>query len=329
MAEVSFRNLVPGKRYKIVVKANTLLGTLTAFPSIDFIVPEAPPRARNHRLTANTVIKAKTIKKNRKLKIYKYKIEIINSVPIVIISTSRLDLKKKNKVKPGDTISVSATDNPDSINVTKVKALNRKNKNRIRYYHPNPAAQATSNPEWRTYTADNDETDRKKYPITHHNSKTVTIKKAKYVRMRIPKPILQNLTWNDDVKDFVFIVYIKGKKKSRLQNRKRRYVWDTDASPKIVNTSQPPRLTGGGGTPNPDNDSTNTINLATQYVDGHPATFLKEITDDKFYQFQFIIARYIRTYDEITNTYTWTGYWIERNTPFLKKLSRPVSWKNK
>lgn len=327
MAKFDFRNLVPGKRYKIIVRANTVVGPLTAFPSIDFIVPEAPPRARNYSLTANTVIKSKILKKNRKLKIYKYKIENpTGNKAIVVISTSPLSAKKKNKIKPGDKVTVSATGNPLGINISEAKTLSRKNKNRIRYYHSTPSTAATTGPEWRTYTADDSTTDKSDYPITHLNGKTVTIKKAKYVRLRIPKPILQNLTWNDEVKDFVIVVYQKGKKRSRLG--KRRYFWDTDANKLFVLPSMPPKLVEGGVESSDENDPNVSLNVS-DFPDGHPATFIKEITDEKFYQFQFIVARYIKTYDESTEKYTWRGYWIERNTPFLKKLSRPKSWRSK
>lgn len=334
MAEINFRNLIPGKRYKIVIKANSVVKRLDNFPSIDFIAPEAPPRARNFRLSVNTVIKTKILQKDRKLKIYKYKIEIVNGKRIVVISTSRLDLKKKNRVKPGDRVSVTLNSDTYGINVSNVKALSRKNKNRIRYEHPNQTLPLVA-VGWQEYTYDNNQT-KDNYPITHHNGRTVTIKKAKYVRIRIPKPILQNLTWNDEVKDFVFIIYRKGKKRSRL-GRKDRYLWDKDDDKLFVLSHTPPRLNQSGVNISPENDAkpgqtATTINLS-DFPDGHPATFLKEITDDKFYEFRFIVARYIKTteIDPATGnpTYTWTGYWIERNTPFLKKRSRPRGWSNR
>lgn len=337
MAQINFRNLVPGKRYKIIIKPNTVYGLLNAFPSIDFIVPEAPPRARNFRLTVNTIFKTKTLKKNRKLKIYKYKIENpTGAQAIVVLSTSPLSAKKKNKVKPGDRITVDCKSstggniNPDSINITNAVALSRKNKNRIRYYHSEETTPAKG---WTDYIHDNGNVNKSIYPITHLNSTTVTVKKAKYVRIRIPKPILQNLTWNDEVKDFVFIVYRKGKKRSRLRTM-HRYLWDTDTNKLEVLNSTPPALFESGVVISDKNivTPTNQINLS-DFADGHPAVFIKEITDDKVYEFKFIVARYIKTtaIDPATGNSisTWTGYWIERNTPFLKKLSRPRGWKNK
>lgn len=327
MAEIGFRNLIPGKRYKIVFKAYTAVGTLTAFPSIDFITPEAPPRARNFRLTANTVETVKVIKsRNIKMKVKKYKIVAnASNEKIVVLITHR----KKNRIKPGHFIKTNFASPHNGLNVAQSQVLSRdkKYKNRVRYMHPNQnTAQVTTNPEWRVPS-------QSEQALVHIDGGLILQKKKK-VRLRIPKPILQNLTWNEEVKDFVFVVYRKGKRRSRLG--KTRYLWDTDDAIKKVINAKPPVISGEGASGNTtENDTDVTLSLDTpelgkpNYTEGHPATFIKEINDDKFYEFKFIVARYIKTTDEITGVSTWTGYWIERNTPFLKKLSRPVGWRRK
>lgn len=338
MAEINFRNLIPGKRYKIVIKPSTVFGTIDSFPSIDFIVPEAPPRARNYRLTANTVVSVKVLKKrNRRLKINKYKIEPNNQGGFTVVL---ITAKAKNRVKPGSFIKVQLNSDPNAINVDPARVLSRskKNKNRVRYYHPTGKySNGTNLPSggigWTSVPDSNEPTNG---ALVHIDGGLLTIKKKK-VRLRIPKPILQNLTWNDDVRDFVFVIYRKGKKRSKLANR--RYYWDTDAAQLDVKNAKPPLVTGAGAVGNTViNDTLVQINLDSSsavpyFKDGHPATFVKEINDDQFYQFEFIVARYIKTYDETLNNntggYMWTGYWIERNSSFLKKLSRPVSWRNK
>ena len=100
MAKIDFRGLVPGKRYKIVIHPDTPYGKLRALPTIDFIVPEAPPRARNHRLEIKN--RPKTVitgYRNRKFKIYKYKIEQnAAGKKVVVIITGNGTFKKGSKV---------------------------------------------------------------------------------------------------------------------------------------------------------------------------------------------------------------------------------------
>jgi hypothetical protein len=312
MAKLDFRGLVPGKRYKIVIHPETVYGTMKALPTIDFIVPEAPPRARGFRLDIRTRYKPVIVGyRNRKLRIYKYKITYnANTGKRHVVIITGTGTFRKNKIKAGDKIKVAA---PSAISTgtTAVTVLNRENtpKNRIRYLHP---IQNTSTTSWTTYTTDDSPSiSNADKPITHVNGGSAIIEKIPYVRIRIPKPIFQNLMWNDTVRDFVHIVYRKGNSKKTITGSRKYLLTDTDVS---------------RDTPIQDGISGFDIDNTT-YPNGHPPVFVKEIRDKKFYQFEFIVARYTRTQNTDGSYTAWSGSWIEQNTPFNKKLSKPAGWK--
>lgn len=321
MAKIDFRGLIPGKRYKIVIHPETPYGKLRALPTIDFIVPEAPPRARNHRLEIKN--RPKTVitgYKNRKFKIYKYKIEQNAAGKKVVVIITGNGTFKKNKIKGGDRIRVSA---PAGIATTGyivtppggtalpsgvVLAKNRNNtpKNRIKYLHPN---QSVSTVGWTTHTTDDSATIAN-YPVTHVGGGAAITKKIPNLRIRIPKPIYQNLMWNDTVRDFVHIFYKTGSTKATVSGKRKYLITDTD-----LNRTSPIQ------------DGVSGFSVLDTFPNGHPPVFSKQILDKKYYQFDFAIARYTR-FKNADGTYTaWTGDWIEQNTPFDKKLSRPSGWK--
>lgn len=316
MAKLDFRGLIPGKRYKIVIHPETVYGTLKALPTIDFVVPEAPPRARNFRLDIRTRFKTAIIGyANRKLRIYKYKVILdgtTNKKYAVIITGT--GVFKKNRIKPGDKVNVSISStflaaNPGATNISISNAVvvNSANtpKNRIKYEIPSGSTHG-----WYTYTTD-DSSSSSSMPITHVGGGAAILKKIPTVRLRIPKAIHQNLMWNDTVRDFVHIVYRTGKSKATVHGKRKYLIGDTEID---RNT---PIQDGSGGFD---------IDDAT-YPNGHPPVFTKEIKDAKYYQFEFIIARYVR-YKNADGSYTsWTGSWIEKEGPFNNKLSRPAGWK--
>lgn len=47
MAKISLKNISPGKKYKMIIKAKTSTGDTYSFPAIDFVVPEACVAARS------------------------------------------------------------------------------------------------------------------------------------------------------------------------------------------------------------------------------------------------------------------------------------------
>lgn len=74
MSKISIKGLKPGKKYKMVISAETDIGDIQSFPSIDFIVPDAPVAAsveklsikeESYQITDN--ITKKTITKKRLL----------------------------------------------------------------------------------------------------------------------------------------------------------------------------------------------------------------------------------------------------------------------
>jgi hypothetical protein len=50
MANLSLRNLIPGKKYRMVIEADTADGNIKMPYSVEFTVPEACPHARNFAL---------------------------------------------------------------------------------------------------------------------------------------------------------------------------------------------------------------------------------------------------------------------------------------
>lgn len=303
MAKLDFRGLIPGKRYKIVIHPETVYGQLRALPTIDFVVPEATPRARNHRLSVKTAYKRKTTAaKRRKFRIWKYKISqpTPGGTKFVVIITGNGTFVK-NKVKSADKIRVTGlgtnynTSSTDS-NFVPVKNTSNTPKNRIRYVAPNQSAAVT---DWQLYSSDD----------AGGATRVVTVKgtqevKIPVVKLRIPKPIYENLMWNDTVKDFVHVIYRTGKSRATLSGPRKYFVDDTN-----VNKDTPKASSGGWSIDN--------------YVDGHPPVFSKEITDDNFYQFEFVVVRYTRP----NTSAAWTANWMEQNTPFAKRISRPIGWK--
>lgn len=308
VAKLDFRGLIPGKRYKIVIHPETVYGTLKSLPTIDFVVPEAPPRARGFKLDIRARYKPVIIGyKDRKLRIYKYKItynaETGERHVVIITGTGTF---RKNRIKPGDRVSISE---PSAIAATNVKVVNTQNtpKNRIRYLHP---TQNTSTASWTAYTSD-DGASASAMPITHINGGAAIIEKIPYLRIRIPKSVHENLMWSETVRDFVHIVYRTGKSKATVHGKRKYLITDTD----IDRTA-----------PIQDGSSGFDIDDAT-YPNGHPPVFVKEIRDKKYYQFEFIVARYVR-YQNSDGSYTnWTGSWIEQTGSFNNKLSRPSGWK--
>lgn len=304
MAKVDFRGLIPGKRYKILIQPNTIYGKVTEIPTIDFIVPEAPSRARNHRLSISKLKPRKTTgPKTVRFKIWKYKIsQASDGKKYVLIITGNGSFKE-NKVKTGDKVTLTfpqTVSNWANYNVTNVNVKNTSNtpKNRIRYLSPNQSAQPTS---WITYSDDDSSVG---------NARILKVKSTQEVRipriaLRIPKEIYQNLMWNDTVRDFVHIIYRQGSSKANLSGN-RKYLVDDSA----VNQSTPKASSGNW--------------LIDNYTDGHPPIFRIDIKDKQFYEFSFVIIRYTRK----TTSDSWTANWLEQNTPFAKRISQPARWKS-
>lgn len=318
MAKFDFRGLIPGKRYKIVVIPDTAYGEVRSLPAIDFIVPEAPPRARNSSLDVKRFFRTKIIGyKNRKLRIWQYRIIAnpdlnapVGQKKIAIIVTGKTAPGKNNRVKPGDKIKVKA---PTAIATgSEAKTVISRDGaplNRIKYFHPNDSATLVG---WTKYTTD-DNVSSDSFPVVHVNGGAAIIKKIPVARIRIPKIIMENLVWNDTVRDVVHIIYRKAKNKANISG-KRRYVFYKDGDLDLIVDPLKPIQDGSNG-----------FNLE-DFTDGMPPVFKKEINDEKYYSFEFIVARYIRRKED--DTYTpWKGYWIERDTPFAKRISRPTGWK--
>lgn len=163
-----------------------------------------------------------------------------------------------------------------------VLAINRDKtpKNRIRFIHPDPNNNLALT-GWTTYTDDNSLTNVKNYPVIHINGGSAELKKIPTVRLRIPKAIHQNLMWNDTVRDFVHIVYRSANTKAAIGGKRKYLVTDTDID---------------RNTPIQDQTSNGNLifNINSGYPDGFPPVFVKEIKDKKYYQFEFIVVRYIK-----------------------------------
>lgn len=335
VAKLDFRGLIPGKRYKIVIHPETVYGTLKSLPTIDFVVPEAPPRARGFKLDIRARYKPVIIGyTDRKFRVYKWKIVSateadgidILQFPYVGVVITGNGTFRKNRIKPGDKITISGTTyapktsgssgNFYPLNVTGRKVINRQNtpKNRVRIPLSSIPSEGSSTGfylnTWYTSAAD-DGTTSSNFPLTHVKGGAAIIEKIPYLRIRIPKSIHENLMWSETVRDFVHIVYRTGKSKATVHGKRKYLITDTD----IDRTA-----------PIQDGSSTFDIDDAT-YPNGHPPVFVKEIRDKKYYQFEFIVARYIR-YQNSDGSYTsWTGSWIEQTGSFNNKLSRPSGWK--
>lgn len=55
MSKLDIKKLEAGKRYRMVIEAETNMGDITNLPSIEFIVPEAAPLARSNKLSIQKV----------------------------------------------------------------------------------------------------------------------------------------------------------------------------------------------------------------------------------------------------------------------------------
>lgn len=189
MANFSFRGLIPGKRYRMVIEAVTVDGNIQMPKSIEFTVPEACPHARNYALE----VKKTTFQ----------------------IKNSSGKMEKKTRLF-----------------------------------------------------------------------------------FKIPKPILNNLVWKDDVKDVVWIVYRVANNKDAITEQRKYLVGNGNVS--IATVPSAPDFT------------------SDSWKNGHPAVFFKNINPSKYFTFQFAVVRYIKT------GATWNGYWLHGNNKLENVLSRQV-----
>lgn len=55
MSKLDIKKLEAGKRYRMVIEAETNMGSITNLPSIEFVVPEAAPLARSNKLSIQKI----------------------------------------------------------------------------------------------------------------------------------------------------------------------------------------------------------------------------------------------------------------------------------
>lgn len=68
MSKLDIKKLEAGKRYRLVIEAETNMGKITNLPSIEFTVPEAAPLAKSNKLSIQKV--TVTVAKATKNKLY-------------------------------------------------------------------------------------------------------------------------------------------------------------------------------------------------------------------------------------------------------------------
>lgn len=116
---------------------------------------------------------------------------------------------------------------------------------------------------------------------------------------KIPKDIMSNIVWKDDVRDVVWIVYRVADTKDDLTSDRKYLVGNGTVSFTV---------------PTMDDTAFN----AAPWTDGHPAVFSKNINPTKYFTFQFVVARYVKTES------TWNGYWLHKGNKLEKILSKQV-----
>lgn len=126
---------------------------------------------------------------------------------------------------------------------------------------------------------------RLKIDKTTYNAKVggKTVKRPKLL-ISIPEDIIDNLIWNDSVRDIVYVVYRRGDDKSKANIATRRYL---NGEPFVIGTV-------------PD---------IPAWTSGQVRTFGIKVADTNYYSFQFVIARYIK---DSSGSWT-TKFWLQGN----------------
>jgi hypothetical protein len=285
MSKVYLKDLKPGKKYKLVVEVDTEFDTINSYPAIEFTVPNAPPASKKNDLSISseqvdeTVYEDRIIVNNGTLK-YRPRSGTIKQIKLVGSTSHGLSV--------GDKITISGIST--DYNVTNVSVLTTPTVDSFTYNGTNAPG---SND---TYSSDTTSS------LTEKNG-TAKTKKVTLAVIKIPDAVINNLIWNDTVRDFVHVVFRSALDKDDLSGA--RY---------YVNSSGE-ELTSTPRDMNTDPD------LSSAFYDyGMPKIVKKKITDAKYYEFQYITARYIKN-----SAGEWEGQWLE---PGLNKnrLSSPVKW---
>lgn len=119
----------------------------------------------------------------------------------------------------------------------------------------------------------------------------------------IPESVMSNLIWKDDVRDVVHVVY--------------RSAADSESLPSTVKYLSNDASVSFSTVPSPPSFSTGSF----QY--GHPNAFSKNVEDNLFYSFQFVIARYVNTSADWT---TYNKYWLNPGKNIKDILSQQSTW---
>lgn len=280
MSKIKLEDLKPGTKYRLSVKVNTFSDTIENYPSFEFEVPKAPTAAKKNDLSISVTQEDEAVKVDRTVVDaaavwYRPRGGLLREIKV--ISTTYHDLVV------GDIVTISNTGsanyNATSVSVSKVY----KDRNSFEYTDDGMTTIASSDTWVKTGTT---------ATIVEKNG-SQKIKKIDVANIKIPDIVINNLLWNDTVRDFVHVVYRSAVDKEDI------------SGDKIY-------VTGGEtltGTPK-------SLDLDL-YPNGMPKIVTKRINDTKYYEFQYIIARYIKV------SGTWTGYWLEpgRNK---NRLSNPA-----
>jgi hypothetical protein len=286
MSKIQLKDLKPGKKYKLIIEVDTEFDSINSFPAIEFTVPEAPPASKKNDLSISseqvdeTVYEDRIIINNGTLK-YRPRGGTIRQIKTTGSLSTGLTV--------GDKITI-ANIVTSGYNVTNATVLSTPTVDSFTY---NGTGTIISND---TYTSDTTSS------LTEKNG-TAKTKKVTLAVIKIPDAVINNLIWNDTVRDFVHVVFRSALDKDDLSGA--RY---------YVNSSGE-ELTSTPRDMNTDPD------LSSAFYDyGMPKIVKKKITDAKYYEFQYITARYIKN-----AAGEWEGQWLEPG-PNKNRLSSPVRW---
>jgi hypothetical protein len=287
MSKVYLKDLKPGKKYKLVVEVDTEFDTINSYPAIEFTVPNAPPASKVNNLLVTQEIK----------NISGQDRTIVNSGSVKY--RPRGDMKREMKVvgttphglEKGDIVDISGT--IANYNATGVSVLAVYVDRNSFEYNDDGTTGISSSDTWSS--TDTDAT------IVEKNG-TAKPKQITEVQIRIPDAVINNLIWNDTVRDFVHIVFRSGDDKTDISGP--RYYINSSGT-ELTSTPRYIDLDG--------------------YASGMPKISTKQISDKKYYEFQYIIARYILVGSSWSTTEHVSKQWLEPG-PNKNRLSNAVSW---
>lgn len=140
------------------------------------------------------------------------------------------------------------------------------------------------------------------------NAKPQVAGKTK-LRVSLPTDLMKQLSWSDTVRDIAHLVYVSGVNQNNIKSDYRYVVFGDTLS----STESPITMTATG--------VEKTSFEHAMWESGHPKVYHIWAKNNKYYKFQFVIARYILQDDG-----SWSGDWIKPNSKLKNRISDYADW---